>query len=79
MTAESEDDKHRNSTPESLLAPPSGDQGGFGSKNFSRRFERQSWRERHAEERRRLKHRFEVSSERERGREGASSDYKFVM
>ena len=39
---------------------PNGGSGGFGGKDISRRFERQSWRERHAEERRRLKHRFEV-------------------
>ena len=75
--AESDDEKQNNgesSAREDLLAPPTeegggspsssgggGGGGGFGAKDISRRFERQSWRERHAEERRRLKHRFEVS------------------
>ena len=59
-TSESEDDKQRNSTPDSIPALPSIDLTGLG--DFTRRFERQSWRERHEEERRRLKQRFEVGA-----------------
>ena len=59
LTAESDDEKLRDSSaPDTHLTPPTN--GGFGGRDISRRFERQSWRERHAEERRRLKHRFEV-------------------
>ena len=57
LTAESDDEKQQSDI---LLAPPTNESGRFGSKDISRRFERQSWRERHAEERRRLKQRFEV-------------------
>ena len=57
IAAESDDqDGH---TP-NVLASSASESGGFGGKDISRRFERQSWRERHAEERRRLKLRFEV-------------------
>ena len=57
-TSESEEDRHPLLTPSSsdtLQALPAID-----FSNFARRFERQSWRERHEEERRRLKQRFEV-------------------
>lgn len=57
LAAESDDqDSH---TP-NIVASSASESGGFGGKDISRRFERQSWRERHAEERRRLKLRFEV-------------------
>ena len=58
LTAESDDEKQQSDI---LLAPPTNESGRFGSKDISRRFERQSWRERHAEERSRLKQRFEVN------------------
>lgn len=54
-TSESEEDRHPLLTPDTLQALPAID-----FSNFARRFERQSWRERHEEERRRLKQRFEV-------------------
>ena len=38
--------------------------------DFTRRFERQSWRERHEEERRRLKEKFEVSMSQEEKQQG---------
>ena len=70
VTVESDEEKHPDDSAhqDEHLAPPTkdssgsnkGERGGFGGKDISRRFERQSWRERHAEERRRLKHRFEV-------------------
>lgn len=57
-TSDSEEDRQRPllpPAPDTLQALPAID-----FSNFARRFERQSWRERHEEERRRLKQRFEV-------------------
>jgi hypothetical protein len=57
--AESDEDHTHLPTPEDALRPlPAID---FLLGDFSRRFERQSWRIRHEEERRRLKQNFEVS------------------
>ena len=55
----SEEDRRPMLTPDTLQALPAIDFSNLG--DFARRFERQSWRERHEEERRRLKERFEVS------------------
>ena len=64
LTAELDDEKPNGSSSDLLMTTPTKEDGeggrGFGGKDISRRFERQSWRERHAEERRRLKLRFEV-------------------
>ena len=64
LTAELDDEKPNGSSLDLLMTTPTKEDGeggrGFGGKDISRRFERQSWRERHAEERRRLKLRFEV-------------------
>ena len=58
-TSDSEEDRQPMLTPDTLQALPAIDFSNLG--DFARRFERQSWRERHEEERRRLKQRFEVS------------------
>ena len=54
----SEEDKLLLSGSDTLLALPSIDLGGD---NFSRRFERKSWRERHEQQKKLIKQRFEVS------------------
>lgn len=59
-TPPSESGERRGSTPDSIQALPLIEFPGLG--DFTRRFERQSWRERHEEERRRLKQRFEVAT-----------------
>lgn len=59
-TPTSESGERRGSTPDSIQALPMIEFPGLG--DFTRRFERQSWRERHEEERRRLKQRFEVTT-----------------
>ena len=59
-TPTSESGERRGSTPDSIQALPLIEFPGLG--DFTRRFERQSWRERHEEERRRLKQRFEVAT-----------------
>ena len=58
-TSESEDDKLHSSNPDTILALPSFDFSGLGE-NFSRRFERKSWRERHEHQKKLIKQRFEV-------------------
>ena len=57
-TLDSNEDRHPMPTPDTLQALPAIDFSNLG--DFARRFERQSWRVRHEEERKRLKQRFEV-------------------
>ena len=57
-TSDSDEDRPTVAPPDTLQALPAIDFSNLG--DFARRFERQSWRERHEEERKRLKQRFEV-------------------